>query len=194
MTAMTSSFRGFAHEHDEIPAFHAAFLVSTILSAAVFNLGFFGLVILGHMTLDFVKYRDVHGLSVRMTLKAMLLESIGDIALFLLALTFAVYLNHTYLLSALSGMVRSELTILRAAGTLIPKVRIMENILAIALNWHSYMHTTHPALERPLSRLEKWSIRTIIVCTSMLVLAVILFHANEWDLIRVLEHELVPTF
>jgi hypothetical protein len=135
MTAIANSFIGFAHEHDEVPAFHAAFLVATILSASVFNLGFFAFAIAGHMCLDFVKYRDLHRMSLRQTFRAMALESIGDIALFLLALTFAVYLNHTYLLSAMSGMVRSELTLLRAFGTVLPKVRIMENLLAIALNF-----------------------------------------------------------
>lgn len=192
MIALSPTLRGFAHEHDEIPAFHAAFLVVTILSAAVFNLGFFGLGILAHMALDYVKYRDVHHLPFRITIKAMFLESIGDIALFLIALTFAVYLNHTYMLSLLSGMLRSELTLLRAFGTLLPKIRMVENFLALALNFRAYMHTPHAGLKRPLSRLERLSLRTIIVCSFLLIAAFFLFWSHEWDLIAVLRHELIP--
>ncbi len=194
MTAITASLKGFVHEHDEIPAFHAAFLVVTILSAAVFNLGFFALAILFHMGLDFVKYRDLHHMTFRMTLKAIMLESISDIALFLLALTFAVYLNHTYMLSAVSGIVRSELTLIRGLGTLLPKVRIMDNILAIALNLHKYMHMPHPSLKCQMSRMEMWSLWMIVVCTALLVSAIFLFQSYEWDLLRVLLHELTPMF
>lgn len=193
MTTIVSTIRGFAHEHDEIPAFHAAFLVGTILCAALFNLGFYLLLILAHITLDIVKYREVHGMSVKMTLKAAALESIGDIALFLLALTFAVYLNHTYMLSAMSGMMRSELTVLKTFGTILPKVRILENMCAIALNFHGYLHTPHPALKRTFTHLERWSVRTIIVCTALLIAAVFLFQANHWDLLSILAHELIPT-
>ena len=192
MTAIVNSFRGFAHEHDEIPAFHAAFLVGTILCAAVFNLGFYLLLILAHVSLDFVKYREVHKMTWRKTLKAAALESIGDIALFLTALTFAVYLNHTYMLSAMGGFMRAELTVLKAFGTLLPKIRILENICAIALNFHGYLHTTHPALERKFTRLEKWSLRTIVVCSMLLLFAVLVFQVNHWDLLVILEHELIP--
>lgn len=192
MTAITSSIRGFAHEHDDVPAFHAAFLVGTILCAAVFNLGFYALMIFAHVCLDIVKYRDIHHMSFKQTLKAAALESIGDIALFLFALNFAVYLNHTYMLNALSGLLRSELTVLRAFGTMVPKIRILENMCAIALNFHGYMHTPHPALDRKLSRLEKWSIRTIVFSISSLIIAVFLFQANQWDIAAVLKHELIP--
>lgn len=193
MLAISSTFRGFAHEHDDIPAFHAAFLVGTILCAALFNLGFYALLILAHVVLDIVKYRDVHGMSIRKTLYAAALESIGDIALFLLSLTFAIYLNHTYMLSALGGMMRSELTVLRAFGTMLPKIRILENMCAIALNFHGYLHTPHPSLSRPFTRLEHCSMWTIVVCLALLAVAFVLFQTNQWDLASVLRHELIPT-
>lgn len=192
MTAITSSIRGFAHEHDDVPAFHAAFLVGTILCAAVFNLGFYAIMILAHVCLDIVKYRDIHQMSLKQTLKAAALESIGDVALFLVSLNFAVYLNHTYMLGALSGLLRSQLTVLRAFGTMLPKIRILENMCSLALNFHGYMHTPYPGLDRKLSRLEKWSIRTIVFGISSLIIAVFLFQANQWDIAAVLKHELIP--
>ncbi len=194
MIALTQSLRAFAHEHDDIPAFHAAFLVATVLTAAVLNLGCFALLICAHMALDFVKYRDLHRYDLRTTLKAMVLESIGDVALFFVALTFAVYLNHTYMLAAVSGMLRSELSLLRMLGTLIPKIRIMENILAIALNFHNYMHRVHPNLTGPVTGFQTWCMRIIALCGVLLVLAVLFFHAHGLSLVTVLAHELVPSF
>jgi hypothetical protein len=192
MHALTRGLRSFAHQHDDVPAFHAGFLVATILSAAVLNLGFFAIAIVLHMTLDFVKYRDLHRYDLKTTCKAIILESVADIALFLIALTFAVYLNHTYMLAAMSGMLRSELTVLRAVGMLIPKVRMVENILAILLNFHNYMHSVHPDLARPITRVQRWSICTIVVCSALLLLAVFLYQSNGWSLVKVLMHELVP--
>lgn len=190
MTAITHSFRSFAHQHDDIPAFHAAYLVATFLTAALLNLGYFAVLIAIHMFLDFVKYRDIHRYGLSKTFKAMILESIGDIALFLIALTFVTYLNHTYMLAAVSGLLRSELTLLRAIGTLLPKVRILEHILCIAMNFHLYLHSVPSGLEEPMTRLQKWSIRVVVLCIGLLVLAGFLFQNHGWDLMRILQQEL----
>ncbi len=192
MTAFAHSIRGFAQQHDDIPAFHAAFLVGTILCAAIFNLGFYALLIIGHIVLDVVKYHDVHRFTLKQTIKAAAFESIGDIALFLIALNFAIYLNHTFMLNALSGMMRAELSVLRAFGTMLPKIRILENICAIALNFNGYLHTPHPALKRALTRLEKWSLRSIVISIALLAFAFFLFRNQQWDLLMILEHELIP--
>lgn len=190
MSATTYNFRTFARQHDDIPAFHATFLVCTFLSAALLSVGYFGILILIHLCLDFVKYRDIHGSSLRLTFRGMFLESINDIALFLIALTFAVYLNHTYMLTALSGLLRSELTLLRTLGTLIPKARIMEHFLCIFLNMHTYLHSIPEGLHTSMSRVQRWSMHTAFVCLIMLIAAVPFFESREWDLIRVIRHEL----
>lgn len=190
MTAITHSFRSFTHQHDDMPAFHAAYLVSTFLAAALLNLGYFAVIIVIHMALDYVKYRDIHQYDYAKTFKALTLESIGDIALFLLALTFVVYLNHAYMLAAVSGLLRSELTLLRAIGTLLPKIRILEHILCIAMNFHLYLHSVPPGLDEPLTRLQKWSMRISVLCIGLLIAAGFLFQNHGWDLVRILEQEL----
>ncbi len=194
MTAVTSNLRAFAHEHDDIPAFHAAYLVCTFLTAAIFNSGFFAGLIAIHMSLDYVKYRDVHGFGLAKTIRGMLLESIVDIALLMLSLTFAVTLNHTYMLAALSGLLRSELTLVRAIGTIIPRIQILEHFLSMAFNIHSYMNTVHPSLDRKLTRLERVAFWTIVVCASMLVLVAVLFRGNEQELLNIFARELIPRF
>lgn len=185
-------FRSFAHEHDDIPAFHAAYLVATFLAAAVFNLGFFLVLILGHMALDFFKYREVHGFSLLRTMRAIVLESIVDIALFLLALSFEVYLSHTFLLAGLSGIVRSELTIIEAVGTLLPKVHILEHMAVIAIDVHGYLHAVHPGVSTPLSRIQKVSIVLAIICAGLLVASFFIYDGDLSHLLDVYRHELVP--
>lgn len=192
MSTLTHSLRWFAHEHDDIPAFHAAYLVATFLAAAVLNLGFFAVLIAGHMTLDFIKYREVHQYSLRLTFKAMILESITDIALFLVALTFGVYLSHTYILAAFSGLIRSELTIVRALGTLLPKVGILEHMLVIALDVHAYMHNIDPALRGKLTTVQKWSVRFAILSIVLLIGSIALYWGDEEALMQILARELVP--
>ncbi len=184
--------RDFVHEHDDIPAFHAAYLVGAFLAAALLNLGFFGVLIVVHMSLDYIKYRDIHHFSRRLTIKAMLRESMIDIALLLLALVFVVYLNHSFALAAISGMARAELTIVRALGTLIPKIEIFENIFTVLLNVERYLHGTAPDPNRALRGGEKWALFIIGVAIFMLGLAFALYHGNEAQLLHVLAKELTP--
>ena len=191
MQTIIHRFRLFAHEHDDIPAFHAAYLVGTFLAAAIFNLGFFLVLIIAHMCLDIVKYHDFHRYGWMMTWRAVLFESIVDIALFLLALTFAVYLNHTFALAALSGVLRSELTIARAIGTIVPKIEILERTFHLYSNFRMYLYTPHPDLKKPLLRIHRWSLITVWVCLFLLGLAAVLYYKHEVDLLRVLQQELV---
>ena len=184
--------RSFAHGHDDVPAFHATFLVATFLAAAVLNLGYFAILIFLHMILDFVKYREVHGYGYRMTFKAMILESISDIALFLMGLTVSVYFSHTFMLAAAGGMVRSELTVLKALGTLIPKIVIIEHLVTIAVSVRSYLDTEVLGLHGKCTRLQLWSIRSSCFCLLLLAIAIGLYAQNDADLLSVLQHELIP--
>jgi hypothetical protein len=192
MTSITRSIRSFAHSHDDIPAFHAAYLVAVFLVSSLLNLGFFLWLIVLHMGLDFVKYRELHGYSYRKTVHAMFLESITDVAMFLVALTTAVYLHHTFLIAMVGGLVRSELTLLRALGTIIPKIHILEHIIHISVDVHSYLHESVPGLDRPMTRVQIWSIRMAWACAFLLFFAVILHRGDEIALLKILAHELVP--
>ena len=69
MQRVATRLRTFAWVHDELPAFHAAYLVLTFLTAALFNFGVFALLIAAHMMLDFVKYREVHGFTLLNTFR-----------------------------------------------------------------------------------------------------------------------------
>ncbi|OGJ63141.1 hypothetical protein A3A67_01720 [Candidatus Peribacteria bacterium RIFCSPLOWO2_01_FULL_51_18] len=190
MRAIVFQLRIFASRHDEIPAFHAAYLVATFLVAALLNLGFFLILILAHMFLDIVKYRDYHRYSWSETARGVMAENIVDIALFMLALTFTVYLDHSFALVALSGLIRSELTLIKAVGTLVPKIEILEHAVRTMVHAHAYLHEPHQDLKKPLLRIHFWSIVIILLSVIMLAGAVILYNAHEIDLINVVKNEL----
>jgi len=190
MTHVLQSIRLFAHEHDDLPAFTAVYLVGTILIASLLSLGWFAIFILVHMCLDTVKYRDLHGFSIKRTVKAVLLENISDIALFLTALTFAVYLHHTFLLATMSGLLRSELTIIRALGMLIPETSIVQHMFVVGLNFHEYLHSVHPDMTQPITRMQRWSLVTIGLATAFLIAALPLFSHQGVSILPILEEEM----
>lgn len=189
MSSALRSFRTFAHQHDDFPAFHATFLVCTFLSAALFHAGFFALLIGFHMSLDTVKYREYYGFSIPKTCRAVFLESIHDIALLFLSITFAVYLHHTFFLEAMSGLLRSELSIIRALGIILPRVRIVEHFLAIAFGFHTYLLTPADGLRGSLTRLQKFSLLTIVVTSALLALSFVLYQGSLDALLQIYAKE-----
>jgi hypothetical protein len=182
--------RSFAHEHDDIPAFHAAYLVGTFLAAAIFNLGFFLALIVMHMCLDFVKYRDYHRYGYAETIWAMFVENVIDIMLFFVALTFSVYTSHSFALAALSGFARTELTIVRAIGTIVPKFEILQHLATILLDIHAYMHTPHVLPHHELTDGQTWAVFITVSCISLLGIAFLLFHGRTDELMWILQNEL----
>ncbi len=190
MSIALNRFRLFAHQHDDIPAFHAAYLVTTFLMAAIFSLGYFVLLIVLHMVLDYVKYRDYFHFPLLLTLRSVLLESLADIALVLLSLTFAVYLSHDFALFAVSGILRSQLTVLRFLGTIVPKIYIIEHMITLALSFHSYLYSPHPEIRTPLSRVHRYCVYSIVVTLSLLALSLWVYRGNEDLLLSIVAREM----
>lgn len=164
--------REFARSHDDIPAFHAAFLVFALLAAAMFNLGVFAVLIVLHMGLDFVKYRDVHHCSLPRTAKGMLLESLPDLALLMIGLSFSVFVHHSTAVLGVSGLLHANLTILRSLGVFLPKVAILEHIIEIIIHLRRYLRHPHPDLD------ALWTTRNIVYVTVIALCVVSLFMAG----------------
>lgn len=194
MHTLTHNLRVFAHEHDDIPAFHAAYLVTTFLVAAVFSLGYFAILILLHMMLDFVKYRDYFHYSLPMTIKAMILESIVDVAFFFTSLTFGVYLSHDLALSLVSGVFRSSLTLVEAFGTILPKIYIVEHSLAVIVSFQQYLYTPHVDIRSPLLKSQKIALIVIAACILLLICSGFVYQVRGVDLFEVFARELTLKF
>ena len=192
MTTTIRHFRTFAHEHDSIPAFHAAYLVLVLLAASLFNLGVFGLLIVAHMTLDIVKYRDVHEFSWPQTFEAMLHENLIDITLFSIALVFSVYFHHSVGLIGISGLFRAEMTIMWAIGTIAPKFAILEGMLKIMSHIQHYLSEIHPQVNKGWRRTDYFYMSCIALSALFLAAAPIITGADSSVIRMVVLWELVP--
>lgn len=184
--------RRFAHEHDDMPAFHAGYLVLALLAAGLFNLGVFGLIVFAHMVLDFVKYRDHHGYGWKMTLEGVIRESLVDITLIGIGLVFSVYLHHTVGVASVSGLMRAELTVVRAVALLVPKVKILHHFLKIMAHLHLYLDHIHPRMRTGWSALDHLCFYFLGISAFLILFAAPLMHVS-WDVIGdILKHELIP--
>ena len=189
MTHALASARIFAHKHDELPAFHAAYLVVTVLSAALLSLGTFAVLILLHMALDYVKYRDIHRCTFGRTVEGMIRESLFDIALLATGLTFAVYLDHTMAIASISGFARSEMTLLKAAGTVLPKFGMLNDSLKVWMHLQIYLRHPHPRIGKALSTGEWLAISTTIVALFALMIAAPLMAKEGSAVLAIIYHE-----
>lgn len=187
-----SALRHFAHEHDDLPAFHAGYLVLTVVIAAMLNLGVFVFLIAAHMALDLVKYRELHHLSWARTVEGTLRESLLDCALLAGALACAVYLHHTIGIVAVSGIVRADLTLVRLAGTLLPKVEILERFAAVFLRMGTHLRTVVARLGEALSPGEKMELFLALAFLVLLFLAPMVLHITPTEYVGHLAVELIP--
>jgi len=190
--SITLALRHFAHEHDELPAFHAGYLVLTVVAAAILNLGAFALLIAAHVSLDLVKYREVHHLSWKHTLEGTLRESLLDVLLFVIALTFSVYLHHTIGIIAMSGVIRADLTVARIAGIFLPKFEILHRFLTILLNIGEHMRSLHERLGKALIAGERLLIFLLISSSILLFTAPLVLGISTSSFLATLAHELIP--
>lgn len=192
MTKAIASVRQFAHVHDDLPAFHAGYLVLTLLVAALLNLGAFALLILAHMSLDFVKYREHHQFTVRQTWEGVLRESLVDIALLAVGVVFSVYLHHTVGLASVSGLLRAEMTVVRAIAIFVPKVKILHHFLKVVSHLHHYMDQTHPRLAKGWSTLDRFCFYAILASVILIAVSPALMSVETDVILRILEYELIP--
>lgn len=191
MSHALASARIFAHRHDELPAFHAAYLVITVLCAALLSLGAFAALIVAHMALDYVKYRDRHGFTLHRTFEGMVRESLFDVALLMIGLTFTVYFHHAMAIATVSGLLRSEMTVIRALGTVLPKFLILNDSLSIWMHVRSYLELPHPRIGKAWTLTERLAIMTVVTGVVALLLAAPLMGTGVSTVMGILGEELM---
>ncbi|MBI2636497.1 hypothetical protein HYW84_04205 [Candidatus Peregrinibacteria bacterium] len=125
MTGLRRHALAFAVSHDNIPAFHAASILLTVIAAALFNTGAFALLIAAHASLDVVKYREIHGMKWSGTLAATARESLLDLFFLSLALCLALYLHHGQSVFVLSGITRLEEILVRVFGIMFARFEVL---------------------------------------------------------------------
>ena len=187
------SIRIFAREHDDLPAFHAAFLVLTFLAAAMLNLGFFALLIALHMVLDVVKYRDVHRLNWFKTAEGVLRESIVDVTLLSFGLVVSVYLHPSLTgLIGIKGLMLAELTVVRGVGVVAPKLKILYDSLKILYHLEVYLDRIHPRLGEKLSPVDYACAFSLTVTIGLLIIAPLALGLSTQEYFLILLEEGIP--
>lgn len=189
----TFSLRAFAREHDDLPAFHAAYLLLTFIAAGLFNLGFFALLIVGHMCLDVFKYRDVHRFSWARTVEGVIRESLIDVTLLCMGLVFAIYLHPSLSgLLGIKGIMLAELTILRGVGMMTPKLKILYEFLKILSHVDLYLTRLHPKIGKKLSLVEYVCLLSICVALGLLIGAPIILELSDGHFLKMFLEEMTP--
>jgi len=187
------SLRQFAHEHDDLPAFHAAYFLLTLIAAGLLNLGFFAILITGHMILDVFKYREVHGFTWRKTAEGVIRESIVDLTLFFMGMVFAVYLHPTLTgLAGIKGIMLAEITILRSVGILTPKLKILYDCLKILSHVDLYLSRLHPKLGKDVSIVEYVCMFSLCFTIGLLMITPIVLNIPLEQFTHMLGSELIP--
>jgi len=130
MKSVSHAFRQFVQHHDNLPAFHAGYLLLTFIAASMLSVGFFALLIVLHMAMDIAKYRArSHGA------RAAFEESLPDLALLSVALTAGLYLHESLaIVAGLSGLLRAELLIMRGLAVVLPKFLVALNVERVAFH------------------------------------------------------------
>ena len=187
-----TGFRSFAFRHDDLPAFHAGYLILVLIAASMFSLGAFAMLILAHMTLDYIKYREHLGYNLRLTAEGMIRESLMDITLLMIGLVFSVYLNHSIAITEISGVMKAEMTIIRMFGTLIPKIKIMHNFLKVISHIRHYRNHAHPHLRNHWSPVDRVCFWSIGMCAVLLIFSAKILNVEYTRVWEILREEIVP--
>ncbi|MSR86945.1 hypothetical protein EXS70_02110 [Candidatus Peribacteria bacterium] len=182
--------KGFAMDHDDLPAFHAGYIALTLIAAALFNVGLFALLTAAHAGLDIVKYREIHHRSWKRTLLSTFREGLFDILMLTVGLTLSVYLHHDAAgIVALSGMLRIEVSVLRGLILLVPRVEILWHLLGVFVNVKLHLLQSSEACG-PWRRIERVNLAGVLLALTLLTLAPILLDPSTVG--SVLVDELVP--
>jgi uncharacterized membrane protein len=114
---VTRSIRTVVRDHEDLPAIHAGFLVFSFLAAALFRLGFFGILIVVRMLLDIVKGRDIERRSWLATMEGVIRGSLTDISLLACGLGIALLFHPSLIASAsVAGLPLAIFTVSRGIG------------------------------------------------------------------------------
>jgi hypothetical protein len=188
MRTLKKHLQFFARALDTIPALRAGHIALIVLAAALLNVGAFAVLILGHMCLDVIKYRDGKtgwGGAFRRTWHA----NIVDVALLVISFTIALYFHHTGGIIVISGIVRADVLLLQALVVFLPKAKILYRTLHSIQVMQSRMTNSFPLQWTPG---RAFATAAIAVCVLLLIVAPIVLKIQSGSLVGFVERELVP--
>jgi hypothetical protein len=188
-----SSLSSIARSHDDLPAFNAAYWVLTLLAAMLFNAGAFMMLIAGHMALDVVKYRDIHGRKWLKVAEGVARENLIDVSVVALGVAFAVYC-HTALpiVAGLRGILRTEIAIISGVVQVLAKTHVLHGFLTILADIHAYLEKEHFRMGKSLSAVEIVSVVGLAASLALIVVSPILLGLNNAEVAHLAAELFIP--
>lgn len=161
--------RTLVADHDDIPAFKAGFFVLSLLCAALLNFGAFGLLIVAHMGLDIVKYREVHGYSWAITMRGVVRESIMDMTLLIMGLVITIFMDPS--LHIVTTVIHGKSALLRAVAVTLSKIIVLSRFAVVLLHPAKHLNMTKIALRKEWLFGERSFVTLFIVLIALLIVA-----------------------
>ena len=157
------------------------------------NLGFFAVLVALHFLLDLIKYREVHQFNWSRTLEGAVREGIVDFTMLAFGLVVAVYLHPSLAgFVGIKGLMLAELTIVRGAGIIASKLKILYNTLKIFYHIEVYLDRIHPYLGKKFSPVEIVCIGSLVIMLALLITAPTLLGLSGEEYLRILLDEGIP--
>lgn len=171
-----SSIASLARNHDDLPAFNAAYWVLTFLAAILFNTGAFLVLIAGRIAFDIYRYREAQGKRWTKVVEGVIRENALDVSLLALAMTFAVYFHSALpIIAGLQGLARTLLALFNAVVQIVVKMHVVRGVVTAVTSGRDHLAQSHPRMGKKFSTLDVASFVTL--AASLVLLA-----ASPWAL------------
>jgi hypothetical protein len=171
-----SSIASLARNHDDLPAFNAAYWVLTFLGAILFNAGAFVALIAGRIAFDVYRYREAQGKRWKKVAEGVARENVLDVSLLALAITFSVYFHSALpLIAGLQGLLRTLLALFNGVVQIVVKMHVLRGVVTAVAGGRNHLFQSHPRMGKKLSSLEAASIATLAASLALLA-------ASPWAL------------
>ncbi len=190
MQSLSTQFHAFAKSHDDLPLFHAGYLVLTLLAFFLLNLGVFSLLIAAHIALDLVKFSNMPETTPKVTVIATVRENLIDLFMLSLALCLAVYLHHGAGIIAVSALLRLEVTLVRSFAIFLPQIENVWHGMSAFGNIRRHVARIQYATA-PWSMGEKVMLWGFLMSLFLIVIAPVLTHDFP-AVALILKEELMP--
>lgn len=191
-TSTLRSFQAFLHDHDDLPAFHAGYLVLTFLIATMLNLGAFALLIVAHMCIDYIKYTEKHGLKGRKAFIAMAAESMVDVTILTIGLVLGIYLHAEAGIVATSGILRSGAEVARMLGLVIPKLEVLHRSVTPVMHGVEHGRELQKKSLQQALRTIHWNLVILAAALFLIAIAPLVVEIDLPMLGSILEREIIP--
>lgn len=192
MKKIATSLKKVAHAHDRLPALQIGAGIFILLVAALFNPGAFGILVLTHMSLDVVKYRQIHGWPWSATLTATFRESLVDLALLAFIFCIGLYAAFGSELMPHGSILATEALLFRALVVLLVQVEVCRHVLQGITDSFGHFPDVRLGVTGPLYPIEVWALCLLSISVFLIVLMPILLHLSVAEFSYVFLQQLIP--